>query len=158
MFEKFLTQKISKHFTWAEAIWCPSWSVYCLPDDNVTQNIIKTAEKLELIRDLFGGRPIIITSWWRPKKYNQEIGGAGLSAHMEGLAVDFRILNQDPQMTRNQLEPHLARLGIRMEIQPNDLEPHEDWVHIDLKSPVNGLRVFKPGVKLHKKFYSSPEE
>lgn len=48
------------------------------------------ANRLEAIRDNATG-PIRITSYWRSSTHNKLIGGAKLSDHLEGLAVDFQM-------------------------------------------------------------------
>lgn len=50
------------------------------------------ANRLEAIRDENTG-PIIITSYWRSRAHNDLIGGAKLSDHLLGLAVDFQMEN-----------------------------------------------------------------
>lgn len=57
---------------------------------------LKLVYWLELIRDSFQ-KPIIITSAYRTKSYNQKIGGVLSSYHVKGMAVDFRIRDVDPK-------------------------------------------------------------
>jgi len=82
-----------------------------------------------------------VTSGWRPEGYNKLIGGALNSAHIEGKACDFVVTGIDCDDVREQLEPKLTELGIRME----DL-PGANWVHIDIRKPLNedSNRFFKP--------------
>jgi len=138
--EEFLESKIGdcKHFKWSEALWLPTWQIHVLPDEDVAKNIIETANKLESIRAILG-KPIKVTSWYRPAEYNKAIGGAKLSAHQEGLACDFHAKGLKADAVREILVDYLARLDIRME----DLEG-ANWVHIDLKSPSKNGRFFKP--------------
>lgn len=139
----FLDQPIGKalFFRWHEALYLPRWKIYAIPDnDTICENIIKTAEKMDLIRSIFN-KPIKVTSWLRPGSYNQLIGGAKQSAHVEGLACDFIIIGCDSQTVRATLKDRLQELGIRMESIPT---PH---VHIDLRCSddmTNERRFFKP--------------
>lgn len=41
------------------------------------------------------GHPIYITSGFRTKRLNRIIGGSATSAHMDGLAADFRVGDKD---------------------------------------------------------------
>lgn len=139
---KELNKNLSKHFTWGEALWLPSWGIYVYPQyDHVWENLYKTAEVMEEIRAIVK-KPIIVTSWYRPEKYNEFIKGAKKSMHIQGLAVDFRVKDQICDATRMILLPHLETLDIRMEANVG-----RNWVHIDLKRDVKlkpEQRFFKP--------------
>ncbi len=131
----------SKWFKWREALWLPRWKIYGIPNDEaVLDNIEKTALAMDKIRTMFG-KEILITSWLRPEKYNELIGGAKKSAHIQGLACDFMVRDHESKAVREILRRYLKDVGIRME----KLEtPH---VHIDLKCDddmSNDVRYFKP--------------
>lgn len=125
------------NFTWGEALWLPRWNLYCLPTELEEQEIIKIAFKLQQIRNIFG-KSITITSWLRPKAYNELIGGAKDSAHIYGMAVDFVVANTDCDEVRLKLLNKLDDLKIRME------DIAGDWVHIDNREPGKQGRFFKP--------------
>lgn len=73
------------NFTWSEALHGGSR----LPvNPTHTQNIIALAERLEDVRKLLG-KPMNITSWYRPEPFNSRAGGASQSQHLYGGAVDF---------------------------------------------------------------------
>ena len=59
-------------------------------DPRVADRIINTARELQKARDFFG-RPIIITSWYRPIDINRAIGSDDTSEHVRGTAVDFAV-------------------------------------------------------------------
>jgi hypothetical protein len=132
----------AKNFFWHEALWCPQWQVYALPNDiKIVDNIVQTALKMQHIRNLLQ-KPITVTSWYRPELYNQLIGGSKKSAHMQGLACDFQIKGMPAQKVRDVLKFKLKDLNIRME----DLSD-ANWVHIDLRCEAdmsNEKRFFKP--------------
>lgn len=127
------------NFRWKEALYLPQWETHCFPDYEQYRNVLKTAEIMEEIRKKLGNRPIKITSWVRPKQYNEKIGGAWLSGHIYGMAVDFVHSEMDSDQVRERLRGHLDTLNIRME----DLDG-ASWVHIDIKKPMDGKRYFKP--------------
>ena len=58
--------------------------------ENLRANVERTAQMLERVRAWLGNRPLRITSWYRCKALNTAIGGSKTSAHMRGLAVDFK--------------------------------------------------------------------
>lgn len=142
--------KISKYFTVKDALILREWKRLANQDDGLTEeikaNILKTAKKMDVIRD-FINKPILIKSWLRPPKYNVAIGGALKSAHMDGLAVDWwtdqngdgNLNGEDCDLLKEILIPKLREWDIRME----DNGKGARWIHIDLK-PVKNSRFFKP--------------
>lgn len=58
-----------------------------IPTEKEMQNIRKTAEQLEKIRE-YVGRGIIVTSCFRSERVNKLVGGSPTSAHRFGLAAD----------------------------------------------------------------------
>lgn len=159
--------KISKYFTIEEALYLPSWGVYHIPSEKEKENIIKTAEKMDKVRE-FIGKPINVNCWIRPTKaninkeikinknnltdtqkralkdlnYNLFIGSTSInSAHIYGLAVDWACYAymgvSGCKKLRDILEPKLEEFGIRME----DIKGN--WIHNDLY-PVVKKRFYKP--------------
>ncbi len=81
------------HFTWGEA----THNGTRIPEQkSVVYGIVRIAQALEEIRQLYGGRAITITSWYRPRAINAAVGGASLSRHLQGDAVDFTITGIHP--------------------------------------------------------------
>jgi Peptidase M15 len=91
------------HFTWGEAtkdgsrLPCQTnFDGIIIPAAQITSNIVKLAYKLDEIRELFGGKPITITSWLRPPEVNRAVGGVRNSQHLLGWAADIQIQGLDP--------------------------------------------------------------
>lgn len=85
-------KKISKHYYMKDAV--DSWTAkkYNLdntPNKEEQQNIEYAAKRLDEVRNLLG-KPLSIQSWYRSEKVNKKAGGAPRSAHLQGLAIDFR--------------------------------------------------------------------
>ncbi|NJL48628.1 MAG: peptidase M15 family protein [Leptolyngbyaceae cyanobacterium SM2_5_2] len=81
------------NFTWGEA----THNGTRIPEHkNVVYGIVRVAQALEDIRQLYGSRAITINSWYRPKAINAAVGGASLSRHLQGDAVDFTIAGIHP--------------------------------------------------------------
>lgn len=59
---------------------------------DVLPNLNELASALEIIREHFG-QPITLTSGYRTKYLNSLVGGHPNSAHMDGRAADFSIIN-----------------------------------------------------------------
>jgi hypothetical protein len=142
--------KISKYFTVKEATYLPSWDCYHTPSEDEKKEIIKLAEKMDIIRERLG-KPIKVHVWIRPKSvncpnherhgqdYNLFIGSKSTqSGHIFGQAIDFSVKGEtDFKALRQKMIPWLEELKIRME----DIEGN--WIHIDTK-PVGSARFFKP--------------
>ncbi len=58
------------------------------PPPNIVNQLLITARGLERVRALLG-KPISVSSGYRSAKLNKAIGGAPLSQHISGEAVDF---------------------------------------------------------------------
>jgi len=143
-FQDFLKSPIgnSRNFIWSEALYLSKWQICVMPDhEDIYSAIELTAERMQKIRD-FIGRPIKITSWFRPLVYNEEIGGAKRSSHLFGMACDFNVKDFTADDVRTLLRPKLEEFNIRME----NLDG-ANWVHVDIncteKTPIE-KRYFKP--------------
>lgn len=134
--------KITKHFTVAEALWLHRWnrmaSVYDGFDEYHQENLIVLFQKMELVRAYFG-RPIHITSAFRPYHYNRMIGGAVHSAHTYGMAADWHISGLSGDICRYWLVRKLHEWDMRCENSPRT-----SWVHLDIREPSANGRFFRP--------------
>lgn len=134
-----LNARITENFKWREALYLPRWNIHAFPLSQMhRENIIDTCEVLEQIRDILNS-PLKVTSFYRPRKYNQEIGGALESLHIQGLACDFIPTKVPIQNAKLAIKEFLEQLDCRME--DNGLG---GWIHIDLGQPGFSGRLFKP--------------
>ena len=88
----------------------------------------RLVDKLQELRDAWD-RPITLTSGYRCEEYNDKIGGAVKSLHMEGLACDIDVEGLSGHWKHRLLSLcfHVGFTGIG--IGPN-------WFHLDLR-PAN---------------------
>lgn len=95
-----------------------------LPIDqvHVDQRLI---EKLEQLRKAIGNRPIKINSGYRSAGYNQKVGGAKHSQHLDGKAADITVEG----MTAKELQPIARAVGFSF-TQTYDHLPH---LHVDVR-------------------------
>lgn len=56
---------------------------------DLVQNAKLAAYGMEQVRALLGGKPIIVSSWYRSPKLNEAVGSKPTSAHLTGMAIDF---------------------------------------------------------------------
>jgi hypothetical protein len=119
------------------------------PHTNERNHLTRLAETMELVRDMLGGKPILVTSGYRSPKVNAAVGGSKTSKHMEGLACDFICPGYGtPLLICKAIEPHVRELGIDQLIHEfatwvhlglRDGEPRHQVLTIDTKGTRNGL-------------------
>lgn len=81
------------HFTWGEA----THGGNRIPvSAKIVYGMIRIAKAMEEIRKIFGDRPIQVNSWYRDPATNAAVGGASMSRHLSGDAVDFVIPGYHP--------------------------------------------------------------
>ncbi|RQZ27301.1 peptidase M15 [Burkholderia sp. Bp9017] len=95
------------------------------PTAAVAANLRRTAEALERVRELLGGRPVIITSGYRSPALNRAVGGVPNSAHQAGLAADFVCPKFGAPLD-------ICRVISRSPIEFDQLIQEGTWVHIGL--------------------------
>lgn len=138
---QLLTDPIYKgsNFTWGEATKdgtrLPCQTTFdgrVIPAAQITSNIIKLANNLDTIRELFGNKPITITSWYRPPAINRAVGGVANSQHLLGWAADFQIEGYDPQDVAAKLKP----------IWDGGLGDSSAFTHVDMRQLMGWGRAY----------------
>lgn len=113
-------------------------SEFVSPDNGEEDMDIRLLTFLDAMRASIG-LPIKITSGYRTRKHNYEIGGSPHSSHMLGLAVDIACDSSwlrwkivDFAMSWNSLT-HIIRLGIAKDFIHLDIDPAKPhpiiWVY-----------------------------
>lgn len=127
-----LNQKIGKYFTaWEFA--CPHCNE-CLVDDELIIILDSIREEIK--------SPVIVTSGFRCKEHNLEIGGAPQSKHMLGIAADII----SPKLTLKELFRITENiLGNRGGL---GYYPARGFIHIDTRKEVVRWHEIKFGVYL----------
>jgi len=99
------SMKATKHFTWGELL------VHRTPADLQSiqlkhlEKLSLLAQRLERVRTQLGNRGITITSGWRDAVTNRKVGGARLSRHLTGQAVDIVVSGMTPKQVQAKLDP-----------------------------------------------------
>ena len=83
----------------------------------------------ERVREIVG-KPLIITSGYRCKELNQEIGGAKKSQHVLGEAIDFVVKG----MTTSQIACKLVSSDLKFEQLIFEHSNGKTWIHIAIGS------------------------
>jgi len=127
--------RLSPHFTLAEltiSATAARKGVSNKPTAAALAVLRRTAQRMEEVRALLGGRPIVVTSGYRSDAVNRLVGGSKTSAHMTGHAVDFTCPGFG---TPAQVAAHLAR---HLEGFDQIIEEFGQWVHIGFGPGLRG--------------------
>lgn len=102
-------------------------------------NLSKLLAAVNKFRDIYG-KPLKVSSGYRPGKYNEAAGGAKKSNHMQCLAVDF--VDVDGSLDAYCLAnlKVLEECGLYLESP----EHTPSWCHLQAIAPRSGNRVFLP--------------
>lgn len=120
--------QLSPHFSLREATYSATAQDRKLdnnPNAEQLERMKYTAVKMEMVRQLLGGKAITVTSWFRGPELNKAIGGAKNSQHSKGEAVDFKCLAFGDART---ICKHLQKHKDVLQYDQLILEP--TWVHI----------------------------
>lgn len=126
-----------RNFSWNEMIKTNTGFDNTPNDMNVVKNLVRLTEFLQVIRDELH-LPIIVTSGYRSKEVNEQVGGVSSSYHCKGLAADIRCSDMDKLLAV--LREHLMQID-QLGIYYNNNE--QLWFHVGLpeegKSPRNQI-------------------
>ncbi len=102
-------------------------------------NLMILLTQINIVRKAYG-RPMKVSSGYRPGKYNSAAGGAKNSSHLSCEAVD--IADSDRRFMQWCVVnlSVLEKAGLYME----DPEHTPSWVHLQTRKPKSGNRIFKP--------------
>ena len=121
------------HFTWGEATQDCTRPIQDLVIDgkliiaavDIENKIVQTARNLDKYRYQLGGRPINVTSWYRPAHVNSSVGGSKWSRHQYGDAVDWICSHLSTLQIAAKLESQHNDGGYKCYIRKNFT--HTDW-------------------------------
>lgn len=66
-------------------------AAFTLPVSTATSGLTPKTQKALLLAEVYYGSPIFVTSAYRSKEHNKEVGGVPNSKHIYGEAVDIRM-------------------------------------------------------------------
>lgn len=122
----------SAHLSWAELA-CHDGTPY--PVEWCASRAVDLAATFEAIRTELGGLPIAINSAYRTSEYNRRIGGAKLSQHVMGRALDIRHSTLKSQAVFLRIR-HMAAEG-RLPLL-GGIGLYRTFVHIDVRPKTSG--------------------
>lgn len=105
----------------------------------MVENLTILLERLNMFRQMYG-KPMKVTSGYRPAEFNTAAGGAKKSNHMMCLACDFEDKSGLLDAWCMQHLDILEICGLYLE-HP---DATQGWCHLQAIAPKSGNRVFRP--------------
>lgn len=127
--EKIKKDKLSKNFNYSEFA-CHDGTPY--PKEWVETKLKPLVRCLEVIREHFGNKSITITSGYRTASHNKKVGGAKLSKHVEGIAVDFKVEG----VNSREVADKVRQLMAKGKIIDGGVGSYSAWVHYDIRGSI----------------------
>ena len=123
--------KLTEHFTLEELTHTDHREFDNTPNDAEKANLERLALLLEQVKEVLGGKPIMVNSAFRCKQVNDAVGSKDTSQHRIGCAADIRV----PSMTPDEVVKAVIASGI-----PYDqiIREFDRWTHISVTNTVDG--------------------
>lgn len=116
---------LSEHFTLEELTHTDHREYDNTPNESELANLKRLASFLEDVKNVLGGKPIMVNSAFRSKQVNDAVGSKDSSQHRVGCAADIRV----PGMTPDEVVRAViaSNLGYDQVIREFDR-----WTHISV--------------------------
>jgi len=108
-------------------------------NDTLRQNMKVLLGKINILRGKYK-KPFIITSGYRPGKYNSSVGGAPNSAHVTCEAIDIK--DSDGEIAKWILNN--KHLLVELDLYMENPKYTKGWVHLSIRPTKSKRRVFIP--------------
>ena len=97
------------------------------PNESERANLVRLAIFLEQVKELLGGKPIMVNSGFRSKAVNDAVGSRDSSQHRVGAACDFRVPGMVPD--------EVVKSVIASDLQFDQvIREFDRWTHISVPS------------------------
>lgn len=120
---------LSPHFTLEELTHTDHREFDNTPNDAEKNNLKRLAEFLEQVKDVLGGKPIMVNSAFRCKQVNDAVGSKDSSQHRIGCAADIRV----PGMTPDEVVKAVIASGIGYD---QIIREFDRWTHISVPNTI----------------------
>ena len=95
------------------------------PNDMEKNNLNRLAALLEQVKEVIGGKPVMVNSAFRSKQVNDAVGSKDTSQHRIGCAADIRV----PGMTPDAVVRAVIASGIPFD---QIIREFDRWTHISV--------------------------
>ena len=117
--------QISDHFTLDELTHTDHREFDNTPNENELANLKRLAAFLEQVKEVLGGKPIMVNSAFRSKPVNDAVGSRDTSQHRIGCAADIRV----PGMTPDDVVKAVMAAGLGYD---QIIREFDRWTHISI--------------------------
>ena len=137
---------LTEHFTLEELTHTDHRQFDNTPNDAEIANLVRLAEFLEKVKEVLGGKPIIVNSAFRSAEVNRAVGSSDKSQHRHGCACDFRV----PSMTPDEVVKAIVASDLKYD---QCIREFNSWIHIsipnteDAKPRLMSLIIDKSGTR-----------
>ena len=116
---------LSENFTYEELTHTDHREFDNTPNETEMANLVRLAAFLEQVKEVIGGKPIMINSAFRCAEVNKAVGSSDKSQHRHGCAADIRV----PGMTPDQVVTAIIESGL-----PYDqvIREFDRWTHVSI--------------------------
>jgi hypothetical protein len=116
---------LTEHFTLEELTHTSHRQFDNTPNDAELANLLRLAEFLERVKEVLGGKPVMVNSAFRSKEVNDSVGSKDTSQHRTGCAADIRV----PGMTPDQV----VRAIIASDLPYQQvIREFDAWTHVSI--------------------------
>jgi zinc D-Ala-D-Ala carboxypeptidase len=116
---------LSEHFTLEELTHTDHREFDNTPNEAELANLVRLAEFMEKVKEVLGGKPIIVNSAFRSAEVNRAVGSSDRSQHRRGTACDFRV----PGMTPDQVVRAIIAANLPFD---QCIREFDRWTHISI--------------------------
>jgi uncharacterized protein YcbK (DUF882 family) len=116
---------LSEHFTLEELTHTDHREFDNTPNEAETANLQRLALFLEQVKEVLGGKPIMVNSAFRCKQVNDAVGSKDSSQHRMACAADIRV----PGMTPDEVVKTIIASGIGYD---QIIREFDRWTHISV--------------------------
>ena len=116
---------LTEHFTLEELTITEHREFDNEPNETDRTNLVRLAIFLEQVKDLLGGKPIMVNSAFRSKAVNDAVGSKDSSQHRVGCAADLRV----PGMTPDEVVKAIIGSGLPFD---QVIREFDRWTHISV--------------------------
>ena len=116
---------LSLHFTLEELTHTDHRQFDNIPNTDELANLTRLANFLEQVKDVLGGKPVMINSAFRSSAVNQAVGSSEKSQHRIGCAADIRV----PGMTPDEVVKAVMSAGLGYD---QIIREFDRWTHISI--------------------------
>jgi putative chitinase len=121
---------LTKHFTLEELTITEHREFDNEPNETERTNLVRLAIFLEQVKDLLGGKPIMVNSAFRSKAVNDAVGSKDSSQHRVGCAADLRV----PGMTPDEVVKTIMASDLQFD---QVIREFDRWTHISVPNLPN---------------------